>query len=169
MKPLLYKAINFKKITEEDLPFINEIRNEYAQEFLHDSRTFTLNETIQWFKTTNPKYWIILYGTDKIGYFRTSNYSEYNKHMYIGADIHKSFINKNLGYKSYLKFLPFIFNEFNLHKVSLEVLSTNKRAIHLYKKIGFKIDGIKREEILKNDKWVNSIIMSIKLNEINYE
>ena len=56
--------------------------------------------------------------------------------------------------------------EFNLHKISLEVLETNERAIKLYKKIGFIEEGVKRDEIYKKDKWVNSIIMSILENEI---
>ena len=31
-------------LSEADLPFLNEIRNECSNEFLHDSRTFTLEE-----------------------------------------------------------------------------------------------------------------------------
>lgn len=54
-----------------------------------------------------------------------------------------------LGYNCYKKFIPFIFNYLNLHKISLEVLVTNDIAINLYKKIGFIFEGIKREDVIK--------------------
>jgi RimJ/RimL family protein N-acetyltransferase len=155
----------FNKITENDLQFLNDVRNGYCEEFLHNSNKFSLEETIKWFKETNPNYWVIYLNNDRIGYFRLSNYSKENKNIYIGADIHKNFTNSGLGYKSYKKFIPFLFKKMDLHKISLEVLSTNERAIHLYKKIGFITDGIKRDEIFKNGVWIDSIIMSILSDE----
>ena len=157
--------IEFNELTYNDLSFLNEIRNECCEIYLHNSNKFTLDQTIAWFEKEKPKFWIIKSDGIKIGYFRTSNYSIENKNIYIGADIHKDFRNKKLGYESYSKFIPFLFEKFNLHKISLEVLETNKRAIALYKKLGFKTEGIKRDEVLKNNNWVNSIIMSIMADE----
>ena len=159
--------IDFYKLTCDDLIFLNEIRNECAFEYLHDSRKFTLSDTIKWFNELKPNYWIIMYNNEKIGYFRTSNYSNNNKNIYIGADLHEKFRGKGLAYESYCKFIPFIFEEYNLHKIYLEVLSTNQRAINLYNKLGFKIEGIKKEDVYKNGYWVDSIIMSIFKNKIN--
>ena len=159
--------MRFTKITFNDLRFLNDIRNLYAKEFLHDSRTFDLLQTYNWFNNTNPNFWIIWVNGDKIGYFRLSNYSKENHNIYIGADIHPKFIGKGLGYESYKEFMSFLFNdkEYNLHKISLEVLATNSRAIHLYKKLGFIQEGCKRQEVLKDDMYVDSIIMSILKNE----
>jgi RimJ/RimL family protein N-acetyltransferase len=67
-----------------------------------------------------------------------------------------------------LKFIPFIFDLYNLHKISLEVLSTNTRAISLYENLGFIKDGVKREEVYKNGKWIDSIIMSILKSEYEF-
>ncbi len=157
--------IQLTPIGEDDIAFLNEVRNEVASEYLHDSRMFTIEETINWFSNTKPKYWIIWYNNNRVGYVRTSNYSESNKNIYIGADLHKDFRGKGLAYESYKKFIPMLFKELNLHKITLEVLETNTRAINLYKKLGFKVEGIKREEVLKNDIWIGSIIMSIFENE----
>ena len=157
--------IEFIKLTLDDLPFLTEVRNEYALEYLHDSRIFTLEETIDWFKKTNPMFWVIWYNNERIGYFRTSNYLPENKNIYIGADLHKDFCGKGLAYDSYVRFIQLIFEIYDLHKISLEVLSTNQRAINLYKKLGFKIEGVKREEVLKNGIWIDSILMSILKDE----
>jgi RimJ/RimL family protein N-acetyltransferase len=159
--------IEFSKLTYDDLSFLNDVRNECCEIYLHDSDKFTLNQTIEWFNTMKPMFWIIKLDGVSVGYFRTSNYSFKNKNIYIGADLHKDFRDKGIAYDSYCKFIPFLFNEFNLHKISLEVLESNQRGINLYKKLGFKTEGIKRDEVFKNGNWINSIIMSMFINELN--
>jgi diamine N-acetyltransferase len=161
-------SIKFTKIHSDDLSFLNETRNLYAKDFLHDSRTFTLDETQSWFHKYKPDYWIIWEGNERAGYFRLSNYSKDNRNIYIGADIHPNFSGKGLGYKSYKEFMNLLFSEeteYKLNKITLEVLSTNNRALHLYKKLGFIQEGCKREEVLKDGYYVDSIIMSILKKE----
>ena len=157
--------MKFTRINIEDLEFLSEVRNSVSEEFLHDSRTFTLEETLYWFNTIKPDFWIIWKDGVRIGYFRLSNYSKIDKDIYIGADLHENYRGKGLGYFSYMEFMPFLFNEYNLNKITLEVLSTNKPAFNLYKKIGFVVDDIKKDDVLKNGEWVDSIIMSIKKDE----
>lgn len=157
--------INFRKLILEDIPLLNEIRNVYANDYLHDSRAFSVAQSIAWFKTNNPDYYAILLNEKMIGYFRLSNYSVENKNLYLGADIHPEFCGLGYANQAYKKFIPFLFKEYNLNKISLEVLSTNERAINLYKKLGFVFEGIKRKEILKNGNWIDSIIMSMLREE----
>ncbi|MFA5207179.1 MAG: GNAT family protein [Candidatus Paceibacterota bacterium] len=157
--------IEINEIKFDDLSFLNEVRNECCEEYLHDSDKYTLKQTIDWFNKTKPMFWMIKFLGENVGYFRTSNYSIKNKNIYIGADLHKDYRGMGIAYASYCIFIPILFNKLNLHKISLEVLETNIRAISLYKKIGFIIEGIKREEVQKNGVWVNSIIMSILREE----
>jgi RimJ/RimL family protein N-acetyltransferase len=157
--------ISFKRMTASDLEFLNKVRNQYAEEYLHDNRTFTLEETISWYYKSNPDFWMILLDEVAVGYFRLSNYSKENKNIYIGADIAPEYTGKGIAKEAYNKFIPHLFTIYNLNKVSLEVLETNERAINLYNKLGFVEEGVKREEVLKNGKWVNSIIMSILKSE----
>ena len=158
-------GVSFRKIEEKDLSFLNETRNFFAKEFLHDSRIFTMKETGEWFFSNSPDYWIIEEREKPVGYFRISNHSEINKNLYLGADIHPEYQGKGIAYSSYLIFISYLFEKYNLNKISLEVLSSNSRAVNLYKKLGFVIEGIKREEVLKENKYVDSIIMSILKNE----
>ena len=158
--------LKFEKITIDDVPFINEVRNGYAEDFLHDSTQYSLEQSYNWFKKNNPNFWIIFIGEEKVGYFRLSNFSEKNKNIYIGADISQKYSGMGVATESYKKFIPYIFKTFNLNKISLEVLSDNKKAIHLYKKLGFTIEGIKRQEVLKKHGYVDSIIMSILKSEL---
>jgi RimJ/RimL family protein N-acetyltransferase len=158
--------LRFEKITEKDLEFVNFVRNMYAAEFLHDSRTFTLNETKEWYKKTNPDYLIIYYYDTRIGYIRLSNYSVYNKNIMVGADIAPEHRGQGFGKLTYQKLIPYLFEKYSLHKISLEVLSTNTVAINLYKKVGFEYEGTKRDEVYRNGKWIDSIVMSIINNNL---
>lgn len=129
---------NFRRLELDDLLFLCEVRNECSYEYLHNSNTFSLSEAIVWFENTNPIFYIIEYFDKKIGYFRTSNFNEESKSIYIGCDLHKDYRGKGLGYLSYLHFIPILFEELNVNTLNLEVLSTNERAKNLYKKLGFK-------------------------------
>lgn len=153
--------ITFRKISPNDLEFINNVRNTYAGEYLHDSRTFKLSETVNWYNSTNPDFWMIVVDALVVGYFRLSNHSTQNSTIYIGADIAPEYVGRGFAKRAYQQFIPFLFEQYNLNKITLEVLSTNTRAINLYKKLGFLQEGTKRQEVLKNEIYVDSIIMSI--------
>jgi RimJ/RimL family protein N-acetyltransferase len=157
--------IYIRKLIKDDVCFLNSVRNECAEKYLHDSRTFSIQDSYKWFETTNPEYYLILYNDISIGYFRLSNHSIVNKNIYIGADLHKDWRGKGLAYESYCKFIPFIFEKYDLNKITLEVLSTNLVAKNLYKKLGFIWEGTKRKEIYKNGLYIDSEIMSMLREE----
>lgn len=159
--------IQINKITKNDLPFLNEVRNECAEKYLHNSRKFSIEETISWFEETNPDYYIILLNEIKIGYFRTSDYNTNSKTIYIGCDLQKEYRNKNLGFLSYKKFISFVFNNYDVEEILLEVLETNIRAKKLYKNLGFK--KIKNSEIkvMKESEYIFSELMSLKKQKIS--
>ncbi|MCR8994409.1 GNAT family N-acetyltransferase [Brevibacillus laterosporus] len=48
----------------------------------------------------------------------------------------------------------------DIKKITLNVLETNEKAITLYRKLGFEIEGIlKKDKILSDGKYYNTIIM----------
>lgn len=161
------KEIEVRKIRPleyDDALVINKIRNQ-SSEYLHDDRTFTLEQTVDWLRNTNPDWYAIEYKGEMVGYFRISNYSDVNKNLYIGADIEESMRGMGIGHDSYLIMMEKLFKERKLNKITLEVLDSNKRAHTLYIKLGFIEEGRKRQEIYRNGEWIDSIIMSITRKE----
>jgi ribosomal protein S18 acetylase RimI-like enzyme len=47
-------------------------------------------------------------------------------------------------------------------KITLSVFSTNQRAINLYKKFGFKIEGMKKKYMI-NGKYADEVLMELFL------
>ena len=158
MKDLEIRKI--RPLEYDDAMIVNSIRNQSC-EYLHDDRTFTLEQTIVWLRDNKPDWYIIELGGRVVGYFRISNYSESNRNLYIGADIDESMRGMGIGYESYLMMMEILFRERKLNKITLEVLDRNIRAHALYVKLGFVEEGRKRQEVYRKGTWLDSIVMSM--------
>lgn len=84
-------------------------------------------------------------------------------YIYIGAE---SYWGKGLGTDAVRTLTRFIFEELNLHRVSLIVFSYNKRAISAYEKVGFVFEGVMRESLFKGGKYHDKILMAL-INDKN--
>ena len=73
----------------------------------------------------------------------------------------KEDFSKGYGTEAMILALNYGFAMLNLHRIELEVFSFNKRAIHVYEKIGFKREGIRRDGSFFNNKYYDMITMSI--------
>jgi RimJ/RimL family protein N-acetyltransferase len=69
------------------------------------------------------------------------------------------------GKESLLLVLRYSFQELNLHRVQLEVLGDNTRAIRCYKNAGFREEGIRRQVYFRGGKWQDQMLMGILADE----
>jgi RimJ/RimL family protein N-acetyltransferase len=74
---------------------------------------------------------------------------------------------KGIGTAALSVILKYAFDELNLHRVTLQVFSFNKRAINLYQKIGFKQEGQLRQALYRGGNWHDIIMMGILSTEYN--
>jgi len=64
--------------------------------------------------------------------------------------------------------LRYGFNELSLNKVWTEIYDFDSKKKNLYDQMGFKQDGLLRQNYFHNGKWWGSRIMSILCNEFKY-
>lgn len=57
------------------------------------------------------------------------------------------------------------FMNLNLHRITLQVVADNTRALHLYEKCGFKKEGILREALFKEGLFKDCVTMGILREE----
>jgi len=77
----------------------------------------------------------------------------------------KSFWGKGYGTEAIELLTDFIFNEMNINKVKLNVYSFNKRAVRCYEKCGFVREGVLRQEIYREGRYHDDIVMGLLRDE----
>lgn len=151
---------------ENDAKKISEMRNDPSTFMvLHNAEQFAEHDVKKWIKSlsTDSKRFTILCTEYQgfIGLFRIDNIDWKNRNCMVGLDIHPDVRGKGFGKASWRYMLEFLFNQWNMHMVYLEVLRTNQIAKDLYSKLGFWITGHKPEAIFRNDEYQDSVIMSL--------
>ncbi|MGW4212602.1 GNAT family N-acetyltransferase [Lentzea sp. NPDC004789] len=68
---------------------------------------------------------------------------------------------KGYGTAAIKHVLDHAFNVRDLHRVDLEVYEFNERAIHVYKKLGFREEGRLRDALLWDGVFHDAIVMSV--------
>jgi ribosomal protein S18 acetylase RimI-like enzyme len=136
-------VIKLKLLGIEDLRFLLEVRNDKStRNNLENNNLFTLNDCEQWFKKTNPEWYVIINSNNEnVGYLRTSGDE-------IGCDIHPKHRRKGyarLAYNEYLKDKDY---------ATLWVFEDNF-AKNLYESLGFIENG--ESKIVRDRKYVRMI------------
>lgn len=78
--------------------------------------------------------------------------------IYIGE---ATFQGRGYGEKFMQMALEYVFFRKRFHRISLHVRETNLPALKLYRKLGFKEEGLERDSILVGETFVSQIRMSL--------
>lgn len=79
-------------------------------------------------------------------------------HIMVGREEDRG---RGLGTFAVSEMLRHAFRDLGLHRVELDVLVGNDRAIHVYEKCGFQSEGIRREAVYKDGQWVDLCHMAV--------
>jgi RimJ/RimL family protein N-acetyltransferase len=58
------------------------------------------------------------------------------------------------------------FDDLNLHKVCLACYATNERGLRTYARVGFRIEGRRREQVFIEGRWVDDVLMGLLRGEL---
>ncbi|HWQ29490.1 MAG TPA: GNAT family protein, partial [Negativicutes bacterium] len=72
---------------------------------------------------------------------------------------------KGYGTEAMSLLVSFAFREANLNKLRLSVYAFNERAIKSYKKCGFQVEGVLRQELFRDGKYNDVIAMGLIRDE----
>jgi RimJ/RimL family protein N-acetyltransferase len=72
---------------------------------------------------------------------------------------------RGLGTEAARLILGYGFEVLGLHRIDLGVFAFNPRAQHVYEKVGFVVEGVKRDGFRFDDVYVDEIWMSILSRE----
>lgn len=86
--------------------------------------------------------------------------------LFIGDEENRG---KGYGKEVLSLLLEYCFDTLNMHNVMLKVFSFNERAIHTYKRVGFKEIGRRREAYYAKGKFWDDVYMDILKEEFTRE
>jgi len=81
----------------------------------------------------------------------------------------KSYWNGGYGTDAMRVLCRFGFDMMNLHRIQLEVFSENARAIRVYEKIGFRVEGVRREAFYKYGRYLDVMVMGLLEGELRMD
>lgn len=83
-----------------------------------------------------------------------------NKHSaYLVIGVLKEFSGQGIGTKLFKKLQEWV-SQHKIHRLELTAMKHNERAISLYTKMGFEIEGIKRQSLLVNGEYIDEYYMA---------
>lgn len=167
--------IYLREITSSDIPLISCYRSDHKLiDHLGTSFRYTNLETDEnWFqsylknRSYNVRCAICLSESDEmigVAYLLNIDWIARNAEFAISIWASK-YRDKGIGKKASNLLLNHGFYDLNLHKIYLAVIEKNVRAIELYKKLGFNLEGIMREAVFKDNTYHNLVMMGILREE----
>jgi len=104
---------------------------------------------------------------DRIIGFANLDYIDWqNGDSYMGIGIgDKAYWSRGYGTEAMNILLRYAFTELNLYRLSLTVFEYNERAIRMYQKCGFKIEGISRAHLYREGRRWDLVSMGILREE----
>lgn len=89
-----------------------------------------------------------------------------NHHAEFGIAIgDKRAQDKGFGTEATRLMVDYAFHTLNLNRVRLCVYENNPRGLHVYKKVGFRVEGVLRQETFREGRWWDVTVMGILRSE----
>jgi len=156
----------------DDLPALMSWINEREQVLFNAPyKLVHENQHKAWFEGMQERNDVVIFGVrllesnELIGSCQLHSIDNVHRSAELQIRIGNTSQRQGYGIEAVRLLLKFAFNDLNLHRVYLHVFSTNTAAIRLYEKAGFKKEGVLREAVHINGKYIDVAVMGILRDE----
>jgi RimJ/RimL family protein N-acetyltransferase len=110
---------------------------------------------------------IIVTHPDKpIGWVSRYGQERFSDVWHVGIDIcEDDHLNRGIGTEALKLWVDYLFRDSTTHKIGLETWSFNKRMIRVAEKAGFVYEGVEREMVQWQGKWLDLIHFGVLRQE----
>ncbi|MDE2312251.1 MAG: GNAT family N-acetyltransferase [Patescibacteria group bacterium] len=161
------KKVILRPVRLSDAPrFVKWLNDPEVHKFLQTRRHLTLAFEKKWLRgalTSNANKIFAIQTLDNVHIGSTSleinrDHDRATFGIFIGD---KRYWNKGLGSEAARLIIDYGFTKLKLHRIELGVLEYNPRAIKVYRRLGFKREGIKHDFIKFRGKYFDDYHMAI--------
>ena len=163
-------TLSYRLIEQRDLERVRALHNdESVLSQLTNVEQVSEKQQQKWFETlsssTMSKRFVVEHGSSFIGVFRVDLIDHVNGSVQVGLDIVEAFRGRGLACPIYEHFMSYFFDQVRMNRVHLKVIDTNLRAIHVYEKLGFIVEGRDRQALFRDGEHRDYVCMSILRSE----
>jgi UDP-4-amino-4,6-dideoxy-N-acetyl-beta-L-altrosamine N-acetyltransferase len=160
--------LQIRSMAEDDLTMVLAWRNHpEVRRFMFTQHEISLTEHVQWFMRVvqdNTRRLLIVQDQDSpIGYVQFSNVESggvADWGFYTRPDAAKG-----TGRKIGISALDHAFSQFKLHKVCAQAIETNHASIRFHDRLGFKREGVLRDQKRMNEQYQTLICFGLLADE----
>ncbi|MAT45293.1 MAG: GNAT family N-acetyltransferase [Anaerolineaceae bacterium] len=169
-KPILTgQTIYLRPITVDDAEnMFNSLADEESMRLTGTTQTFLFEDVLAYCKRIETAedrvdYAIVLKDTSEyVGEVVLNEIDWENRSANFRIALaSKNYFGKGYGSEATQLILAFGFDSLDLHRIELEVYDFNPRAQHVYDKVGFQKEGVRRDVLLWEGEYHSAIQMSI--------
>jgi diamine N-acetyltransferase len=160
-----------RAIEREDLPdYVQWMNDPAVLEYFGDMVPLSLEKEEAWYEDMlqNPSFraFAIEFDGQHVGSVGLSDIDGRNARAEIGLFIGlPDMWDRGLGFDALTTLVRFGFDQMNLNRIYLRVFAENERAIHLYKKAGFRQEGCWRQAGFRHGRYHDLLWMSVLREE----
>lgn len=160
--------MNITVANENDIGYIESIRDSVDNYLTGLFIGGVDRQRVWWDRVKSSDTTIVYVVRDKctnVGYAMLDKIDRHNRTCYGQVQIEEKYRGKGHGTNAWWLILDVAFNTLGMNKVILEVLTDNERAISVYRRLGFTIEGTLRSHYWKNGEYVDAYIMGLLREE----
>lgn len=163
--------MSIRKFEEKDIPYkVKWINDESNNKYLHYDLPLREDKTLVWFRTvmdrTDRADYTITYGGEPVGLIGLLNIDRKNRkaeyYICIGERQYKR---KGIAYTATKILLDYAYNELSLNKIYLYTEIDNISAQKLFEKVGFKKEGLLREDLIYNGRKIDRYVYGLLVQD----
>ena len=125
---------------------------------------YTAADAAAWYASVarEPHSWVIEFSGRCVGGARLHSLRTVERRARYAIGLFDASVwNRGIGLEATRLVLAYAFETLHLHRVDLRVLAFNTRAIAMYQRAGFVIEGTERDGAWINGRWESDVWMSI--------
>ena len=160
-----------RAVERNDLPnFVRWLNDETVLEYFGQIVPLSLEQEEKWYEDTLQDSSACAFSVDfegkHVGGAGFNQIQPRHRNAEVGLFIGVPGLwDRGLGRDVMRTLLRYGFQQLNLHRIYLRVYSENRRAVHLYEKLGFQHEGLWRQAEFRNGRYHDILWMSLLRNE----
>ncbi len=157
--------LQLRPLKKEDLAFLYDMRtNPDVMNYWFEEPYASMENLIKFYESEGSdshRQFILYHSNEKVGYMGLFNIDTRHRHAEFGIMITPSQQGKGYATEATRLIVEYGFNQLNLNKLFLYVDKHNEKAAHIYKKVGFKIEGDLKNHYFVNGSYHDVLFMSV--------